>query len=113
MYKSITLNMYISSVPSEVYVISNNGDVVINRLVGSNFFTIRFCTTGCKIKIAVRHNNQIYYKKICLSNHRFQCFNTTFQIDTITANQPNNTFLLTDEQYGFPVPNAVLTFEQR
>ena len=112
MQKRVVLNIFCSKTPCEIFIISNCGGIIRRAYITSQFSTICFCTTDCSVKIIARHNNQTIFKRLCIYNCQNQCIFTDFVFDNIISQSVMVNLTLTDQNYGFPIPEAKLNFIQ-
>ncbi len=108
--KTINLVVVSSKTPYTLTISDCNRNLIAKRTVLSQ--TASFCLTTnlCCIRILGTFDNQTIVKTVNLSNCKCQRITASFGF---SSPQPVlQTFALTDENYGLPVENAVLNFQQ-
>ena len=105
-YKFVTLKLFCSNTPCRITILSETDEVI-------QVFTAHLCHSeiylrikACSLKILAQYQSQTLCRIVNLSC----CYCQTICASFIFTPLRPLTFTLRDENYGFPVPNAVLTF---
>ena len=113
--KHVNLCIYSENLPFQVKIYSQNGMLLIQKNVNSNYIKISTSTYFCKLLIFAKHNNITQRKIICLSNNMCQNIYVGFKFfkQTILPNPSEQKIILYDANYNFLLPTAVLEFKQK
>ena len=103
---------YVKKIICLIFIISSCGNVIKRAVITSQFSTLCFCTNDCSVKILARYNNQTIFKRLCINNCQNQYIFTDFVFDNIISQSVMVNLTLTDQNYGFPIPEAILNFNQ-
>ena len=111
MFKTINLIVNSSNAPFTLTISTCSGFFIARRTIVSN--SARFClkTNACCLRFSAKYQNQTIVKSYVVSNCKCQSVVANFNFTPIIPTpQPTQNFTLTDENYGLPVKNAVLNF---
>ena len=104
--KKVFLNICSCETPIQISILSCRGCPIKTQTICSNHARVCFCTACNNISVIAKYNCQTICKKICLKN--CFCQNVCVKFDFNKEQQ----FTLCDENYGLPVENAVLHFDE-
>ena len=113
MNKKIFLNICICTTkfPLFLQIVDGRGCVICKKTITNGYDNICLSVCDSKIYFVAKYQNQTMIKFVRLQNFQkqklFLCFNSFVQ--TIQ----NQSFLLIDYNYGFPIKNAILSFNKK
>ena len=113
MLKKVVLSLYISKIPCEIIVLSNNGKLLHKSIIKTNKTKIHVCTRGSNIKLIVKNKGQTHYKNIFLNCARFQRIDVNFVFNRAFSQIMLNIFSLLDSNYRIPITKAELYFYKK
>ena len=108
--KSIILNVSFFNLPCILRVLDNHNCEILKTNI--NGFKTRLCirTSSQKLKVIATDNLKSIYKTLELNNKRCQNFFLNFSFSSAFSQTSQNLITLSDENYGFPISNALLKF---
>ena len=112
-FKTVNLIVSSSQTPFEITISSCSNNFISRRKVFSNSSSFCLCTNACCLKVSGKYNNQIIVKQVILGCCSCQRVAVSFNFNTLQPLPPSQTqiFSLTDKTYNFPIPDAILNFQ--
>lgn len=105
-YKFVTLKLFCSNAPCRITILSGTDEVIHVCTAHLCHSTVYLHTKACSLRILAQYQSQTLYRIINLSS----CYYQTISLSFIFTPLRQISITLHDKNYGFPVPNAVLTF---
>ena len=109
--KSVTFVLICDKTPCKLIVKDKN--CVIKEITLNSYFSkICICTKSENLDFVANFNNITIYRTFCLDSKRSQNIPANFYFrKSHIRNKVELIILLNDENYGFPVRNGILQFE--